>query len=389
MAEILGLSFIFPPGDAVGGRRFLNYIDLLKSLDHDMTIITCSKEVFYQTNIPVNESTLKDISEDNTIRIPYKKMPFILYKIYWLFYAVIAGMSTVQKKHTDKIFATGDPWFVLVASAFISLFTNTELIVDYRDPWYPSRNIDRGLWAKFIETFVLSRCSRAVFTTEKILDVYKQAYPQFTDKFIVIENGIDRDSMNNLPDMEFTWKDEDMLQFIFSGNIIPARQKPLQHLVESFKSLGHEIQSSLKLIFYTNTTQLIMNASKEYISANNIHINDYVPKEELYSAIKGCDICLMIDTSSLEIATKLIEYIALGKCVLAIIPENSANADFIRKYNAGWIVDINDDKSILITAIEEIYGKWKKNELYQVKEEQFTNFTFEDNRDKIEGLFTS
>lgn len=389
MAEILGLSYIFPPGDAVGGRRFINYMKLLNGLNHKLTVISCSSEVFIRQDIPVNESTLKDILENNTIRIPYKKMSFIIYKLYWTIYAVITGIRIIKTKHIDKIFATGDPWFVLVASAFISLFTDTELILDYRDPWYPSRNSDRGLWAKMMEIFVLSRCRRAVFTTDKILDVYKQTYPQFIDRFIVIENGIDRDSIENIPDIEFNWHDSNMLNFIFSGNIIPARKKPLDKLLDSYELIDNDIKTSVKFIFYTNTRQVIARSADGCIPQDRIHINDYVPKEELYSAIKKCDICLMIDNSSLEIATKLIEYIALGKKVLAIIPEKSANADFMREHDAGWIIDVNDDKSILVTVIEEIYGKWKNDELLRLNNIEFANIYFDKNKDKLKDLFNS
>ncbi len=332
--RILGLSYVYPPCDAVGGRRFLNFINCLKK-ENEIWVISATEKNCRKRRMPINKDKLEKVRDIPVYRIPKFFISSKIEKLLWIVNGFILGLYLIKKNRIDTIIATGDPWFVVFTGALLKVFTGKKYIVDIRDPWSCNPFIKRGRISRKIEWFVLKSADTILLTTDRIKELYIQHFPEFKNKYRVVLNGINTDDMVFDDSLEFDWYENGKIHLIFSGNITPFREKPLKRFLEIIRK--SDMKGRLRVVFYTNTKDVI----KKYSHDIDVVINPYVPQSILYSAIKKSDITLLIDYSILEIATKLLEYVYMGKPVLAFIPEDSSNADIIKKWKVGKVIDNN------------------------------------------------
>ena len=62
---------------------------------------------------------------------------------------------------------------------------------------------------------------------------------------------------------------------------------------------------------------------------------------------------------------KVFEYIAVGRPILAVVPPDGAAAELIRETGAGIVVP-PDDPVAIRAALEDLHGRWRKDELDDV-----------------------
>jgi len=141
---------------------------------------------------------------------------------------------------------------------------------------------------------------------------------------------------------------------------VPMRWKALRKFLRAFSSLPPEVRSRCKVVFFTRTAEIVMEYGGVLVDEGVSMIHDYVPLDDIIAAIKSVDVCLLLDYSKLEVATKLLEYLACHKPVWALIPQKSSNARMIKRYKAGWVCDLEVDEDTIADSLVRVFNLWKK-----------------------------
>lgn len=384
MERILGLAYVFPPGDSVANRRYINFVKSFRKLGFDTFTISSSEALYRRRGISLNyESPFSFKSRGARV---CSSSPAFLEKICWTFSAVIKGVFHAFRENPAFIFATGDPWFVVVSGALISLLAGKPFIADIRDPWSCNPFIKRGKTARIVESLCLARASAVFLTTEDVKQLYVKSFPRFSAKFHVIKNGIDEELFENIEDSDFEWSSKDRCSLLFSGNITPLREPALDLFFLGLASCGEDVKGSLRAVFYTASPDGIISSAKRAGVENLILVKDFVPLGKLLSAIKAADACLLLDYSMLETATKLIEYISSSKTVFAVIPAESGNARLIRDYGAGIVCGSEYGEKNVAENLKALLDCWRRGSLPFAGKEKRKDFLFSSGTDAIEGI---
>jgi glycosyltransferase involved in cell wall biosynthesis len=121
----------------------------------------------------------------------------------------------------------------------------------------------------------------------------------------------------------------------------------------------------VRLIFigdgeYPNDREIIINEAKKYNILNNIEITGFLSQDDAWEYIKDADVCLspfyptpILNSTS---PTKIIEYMALGKAVVA--NNHPEQKILIEESKCGICVDYSESEFAF--AIEEILDDEKK-----------------------------
>jgi glycosyltransferase involved in cell wall biosynthesis len=227
----------------------------------------------------------------------------------------------------DAIFSTGNPWSDQLVALRVQQFTHLPWIMDFRDPWMQGGSIDypfalqRRLFER-LEARCVARCDRLVNVTPALTQRYRQAYPdQPPEKFLTIPNGYDADDFRDMPAPPQRLP----LTMTYVGTLFCGRTAaPLAQAVTMLRDSGRlrDGQLRIQLIGDINPAeqQVVAQAGLSDVFAFQPHM----PYAQVLLALARSHVALLIggpqfDTVSLP--TKLFDYFALGKPVLALLPE--------------------------------------------------------------------
>jgi len=144
--------------------------------------------------------------------------------------------------------------------------------------------------------------------------------------------------------------DNGIFVFLYIGNLSLNRWKSLLHIAEIIESLNtNYINLELRIYSFENLTQNITNEFKKYkfVKFMGSESNEL----KIYQIIKSANVVLhvesfekkMIEITKFSISTKISEYLAYGKCILAYGPNEIASINFLRE-NGLSISCISDEE---------------------------------------------
>jgi glycosyltransferase involved in cell wall biosynthesis len=88
---------------------------------------------------------------------------------------------------------------------------------------------------------------------------------------------------------------------------------------------------------------------------------------ETISLTRGCDVLLIVEGDygkGYFLPSKLIDYVQVGKPILAISPKKGTVSDIIRKYGGGVLADGTSAESVS-DALALLFKHWEKGSLQQ------------------------
>lgn len=385
MEKVLIITYYWPPGSGAGVQRWLKFSKFLPDYGWEPVILTIDPD--YAVYPALDSSLEKDITSGIKV---YRTKAYDWFRIYsrdkskvpsagfaqnkddsfkgkimrfvrgnffipdprkgWNSFAFRKASSLILKEKISHVITTSPPHSTqLIGLKLKKKFPGIIWTADLRDPWtdiyyydqfYPtvfSRFFDRSL-----EKRVLQSADRIITVGNSLKTLFSNIQPGIEEKIKVITNGFDEEDFANAESLK-----PDTFTISYIGTLSEA------YPIEGFlKASGLFTEEYGRIIF--RLVGKVSAGQKEKIlnsgSSAEVEFIPYVSHHEAINFMMSSSLLLLIipdHHSNKSILTgKLFEYIASGKPVLCLGPEDGDAAEIISSSVTGFTADYNDIESI-------------------------------------------
>jgi len=411
MKKVLLISYYFPPaggGPAIRAAKFAKY---LPQFNWEPIIFTVEEEYStFSTNIDkelldeiprevkiVRTKSFDPIKFRKSFETREAKQSF-LNKIYqkikrgisknflvpdryilWVVRNIRNALKVIRQENVHIIFTTSPPNSAHILGLILKLITKKSWITDFRDPWTGnpifSYNPLRERIENFLERKILNHTDIVVSNTEDSGKELTKQYPYLnSNKIIVIPNGFDPTDFHSkqpkIHSSDFTG-----VLFTYIGSLNLTRL-PGSFLVALRSLLKEELLNEDRIRFrFIGPIYGI----EDVLRGNGLNkIIEVIPAVSNYRSIQlmlESDVLLNFLPSWYDkrvISSKIYNYAYSKKPILALIPEDSHEADFIRKNELGKIVSPDDVEAIKLVLLD-FYQAKRNGKLKEIKKSESIN----------------
>jgi len=287
-------------------------------------------------------------------------------RLAWIPQAFLPGITHIQKDKIDLIFSSSPSVTNHVLGYILSLFSGRPHVVDFRDLWtlnevYFTRKLPHFLkqYDKLWEKMILKHSKRIIVVNHTLRKQLINAYPDIcSDKVEVIYNGFDEDDIKkiDLPTVK-----NNHFTIVYAGSIYGHRSPDF--FFEALAKWIHKneaVQKKVKVDFYgtgsSDYPRKIIDQGLDKI----VTFHPRITKNEIMQILFNADLLLLIHgfnkLSASSTSTKLFEYLATGKPILALMPESEA-ADILRKYSNSIVVS-SPEIDRVVAFLQKQFDEW-------------------------------
>ena len=385
MNKVLIVTYYWPPSGGAGVQRWLKFAKYLPEYGYEPVVLTV--DPIYAT-YPSKDHTLeKEVSEGITVIKTrsidwfrfYKKSKddipsagfaknndnslkgkisrFIRGNFFipdprrgWNRYAYKKGCELLSKNQFHAVITSSPPHSSqLIGLKLKKKFPSVKWIADLRDAWTDIYYYDM-FYPTFLSRTIDLRYEKKVFLgADKIITVaetQKQSlatrFPDTVNKITVITNGYDEDDFNT---GAISSSAELIIGYI--GTISPAY--PMEGFIKALQELNSENFSfTLKMAgeFSADLKEILVNE----LPAGKVQISGYLSHAEAVKMMQESSVLLLIipENSSNKsiIPGKLFEYLATGKPVLCLGPEDGDVALILKDTGRGITTEYMNKSAI-------------------------------------------
>jgi glycosyltransferase involved in cell wall biosynthesis len=246
------------------------------------------------------------------------------YACGWVVPGALAARALCAQHHFDWVISVSHPFTGHVAGWLATRGAqHTKWLVDIGDPFSlmsePAPN-NLTIYARlnrYIESRVIARAQMISVTTEATRRLYETHFPLSAAKMHVIP------PLLSLPEprMQLVRGINAPIRLVFVGTLYSRLRSP-RRLLECFAALVQaQPQTSLELHFYGSVNDCAEQLSAHTKSADSkVHVHGLVNRQTAFQAMYEADILVNIgNESESQLASKVIEYMAMGKPILNFI----------------------------------------------------------------------
>jgi glycosyltransferase involved in cell wall biosynthesis len=398
MNKVLIVTYYWPPGSGAGVQRWLKFAKYLPAEGWEPVILTVEPE--YAAYPAIDKSLLKEVSPDLKVyrtratdwfRL-YKKdkakipsagfasndnnsftgriIRFIRGNFFipdprrgWNKYAIREASGLIESGEIEHIITTSPPHSTqLIGLELKKKYPRIKWIADLRDPWtdiYYYNSFYHTPYARKIdanyEYNVLKTADKIITIGKSLKASFCAKVPGIEEKIGVITNGYDEDDFKILSSAN-----PDPFTLSYIGTLSDAY--PVSGLLDAVENLtrkGYDI----KLRFVGSVSSSQRNLISLKYGKLLIEFIPYVNHEDAIRYMMESSVLLLIipdHHSNRSIITgKLFEYLASGKPILCIGPEDGDAADIINTAGNGKCAAYNNTEGI--SQIIDHYHKERTN----------------------------
>ena len=278
----------------------------------------------------------------------------------WWIRPSVRFLNRYLKEHpVDAIISTGPPHSMHLIAKELHKKFNIPWVADFRDPWtdidfYKDLKLTRRSDRKHhrLERQVLSEATRVVTVG---WDCAKGLENHGANNVAVITNGYDFFDISNE-----NYQKTSILTMSHIG-IIGANRNP-----EMFWEAISELDIPMKIRLIGQIDNSVIESIKRHNIENYVEIIPYIPHNQVIEEQQKSDVLLLFVNNTPNakgiLTGKLFEYIASGRPILSIGPENGDSARILNETQSGVTVDFND-KEKMKSVILDFVKKYNDNQL--------------------------
>jgi glycosyltransferase involved in cell wall biosynthesis len=360
--QIIFIAYHFPPAQEIGGFRPFRFYKYLTRMGYACHVITASpQEATSPDNIVFLPDKLQGFWDAATNeRLPLEAALELLLRkamfpgqagIMWSL-GVVAQCRRIIHNHLGQrfvLFSTCPPLGVLLAGLMVQGREGIPWIADFRDPLAGLflQGMPRRVrfWNRALERWVFRKAGAVVANTDGMAALWRQRYPQASQKLHVICNGFDPDqspTARELPPRK-------QKVILHAGALFEGRSPSL--FVESLSRLrkqGITEAYSVRILLVGPVDAKAGLDAALYDEAERdgwLELRPAVPKRESQRLMEEADGLLLVQPqSNIQIPGKLFEYICIGRPILALVPQRSAVEQILEKAGVPYMCIYADDE---------------------------------------------
>ncbi len=378
----------FPPMGGSGVQRSVKFVKHLRKFGYEPIVFTREEKGMTLKD----ETLLNDIPEGTEI-IRTKPHDFTewtsIFKLFgkvlglkvfipdsaWLWSRLSrkAAVKAIQDNDIKIIYTTSAPYSDHLLGLYLKRkFPDITWVVDFRDEWTNNPyTLDNPHWfyrtkkEKKMEREVLENADALITNTPVMRKNFVENNNLKGDNFFVIPNGYD---VEDFEKFDLTKPKNEKLTLTYTGALYGRRKpdtffKALSELISENIIDGNKICVNLIGNYHKDKLQAQIDS---FSLTNQIKIVGYVPHDECIKRQLDSDILVLIEGTGRGADAfytgKIFEYMNTGRPVLAVLPENGAAADLVRKTKIGKVAH-TDDVSAIKKVIAQYYNDWTNGSL--------------------------
>lgn len=282
-----------------------------------------------------------------------KKFLFFSYRftlINRLFKTVVREVKTNRPNMSACLFVCPPHDLLVCAKKMKKKYPDVRMVIDWQDllsydEYYFSKH---PKWKKErmrrLEGDVLHAADMNVFTNYKAKNWVMRQFDVPPGKCFSIVHPFDK---KELPSREVKYFNKKIpqrgIKYGFLGGLFKDSKVPGEKFLSALKHVVTRIDH--KAVFHIwGTSYRVM--EKRYPSIrglrDHIFIHDFIPHEKALSELQRCDVLVLIlghvPNADVVMHAKLPHYLALGRPILAFVPENSFAKEIIDRTQKGYVV---------------------------------------------------
>jgi glycosyltransferase involved in cell wall biosynthesis len=286
-------------------------------------------------------------------------------EIGWLVPGVAGGVHAVKREAIDVIYATGKPWTAHLIGAALKRLTGKPLVVDFRDPWMtnPFREKMSGLRDRvegYMERKVVETADVVVTNTQALKDEFMTRFPREpAAKFVALLNGFDPEDSQVAASMRV---DPEKFTITHTGFLYGKRDprlflEAIALLIETQRVDRRKIR--VHLVGSVELPYDLVEYLRDRRLEDVVRLVAQVPYQESLQYLANSDALLLLQPGTkTQVPSKLFEYIALAKPILAITPGEGATSQLVQENSLGTVADAESVGEIA-WAVEQLYRNWQ------------------------------
>ncbi len=402
--RLLYCTYYWPPSGGAGVQRGLKFAKYLPQFSIEPTVLTVdensatypildeslrlevpdnlnvirtkSKEPFkaYSKLSGKKEMPRSGFANEGKPKFKDKLMRFIRGNFFlpdarkgWNKFAIRVASELIENNKIDAILTSSPPHSSQLIGLKLKKKYKLPWIADLRDPWtdiYYYNQLYPTYLAKIIdaryERKVLEKADTVIVVSESIKALFlKKSKKIIAEKIVVIPNGYDADDFQNIKKQE-----NDIFTISYTGSI--AKSYDIETFAQACISAFIDKNREINLRFIGNSGEIITPILQFYGLLKYSEIIPTVDHQLSIQFLQTSDALLLLIPDSPKnegiLTGKLFEYLASGKQIIGIGPENGDAAKIIRECNAGKMFPY---KSIgdLSHYFDTLYILWEEGRL--------------------------
>ena len=325
------LSYFFPPGSTGAATVMYNLCKHLPLSSY--VVITARSEFAVKQGAYDKNLTL----EFETIRLPVFESTTSA-RIKFFLFAILSGLSLNRKRELNCILAVYPYFSDLLAGYALSKVTRKPLVVYMHDLFSEAKRQARlyCIW-RFLEDRVLKSATTILVMNEKYVKHYSN---RGIHNLVLFPPSISLSELdiNQHCNISSDHEDSHSLEIVFTGSAYGAHEDAIVAFLKAAKKVnGVHVSFATPMNFglTENLRQQLQEVSLGFLD-----------KQNCLSLQRSADVLFLPlafrspypDEIECAFPCKLLEYLVAGKSILAVVPENSFVASFIRKNDVGIAV---------------------------------------------------
>jgi len=432
LKKILVISYYWPPCGGAGVQRILKFVKYLPSNGYKPFVITVDQS---KASYPViDETLLSEIpSEAEIVRTDtfepfdfYSKLigkksiptgfsneadPGMIQKLSrfirgnffipdarkgWIRFAFEQACKIIEMENIDLLLTTSPPHSVQLAGLKLKKKYGLKWIADLRDPWtdiYYYREFRHLPFAekldKKYERLVLENADRLITVSSDLKRMFMHKSERIDEnKFSIIPNGYDEDDFKDLDRSVSQPKD-----FVVSYTGTLAESYNPQMFFDTFKRIVKENPGvNFILRFIGSPAESLMKKIKEMSLSGNLETVPTVTHTKSVEYLNESTVLLLVIPEIKKdkgiLTGKLFEYLASGKTIICIGPEDGEAAEIISECKAGKTFSRSNEKG-LYEYINSLLIKWKDKGDLNIENDLYKKYSRKSQTEKLCGVLNS
>lgn len=289
----------------------------------------------------------------------------------WIPAAVIAGLRIVRRHRCRVVYASASPVTSLFVGWIVARWRGLPLVVEFRDLWVDNpfvryrltwrRSLDRAA-----EGFLLRRSAAILVVTEPMKATLLKAHPELAPgRFHLVPNGFDPGILETAAtsidsgaaeaagapgDSEPVRTRTRPRTLVYTGHLYGARHPGA--LLRALEILSTEAggEAPVRARFVGRVDARFESLLRPHVASGRAETVGMVPYAASVEEMRRADFLLLLvekgPGADGVMTGKIFPYLAAGRPILALVPEDGVAARLVREARAGVVVDPGDPAAI-------------------------------------------
>ena len=410
MIPALFLSYYFPPTGGAPAQRSMKFVRYLPESGYLPVVITGPGTSHNQWT-PRDPSLAREIPGTVPILrvqgpVPGVRKNKILrrserwlglsspFSQWWISSAARLGERALESHNAKLIYASMSPFESADVAVFLSRKHGIPWVADLRDPWaideiqvFPTL-LHKKLALRKMHS-LLSSASAIVMNTPEATACLRRNFPDFHNQRVVtITNGFDQEDLDlcKAPRVNGKFTIVHAGSFLTDSGLLHRRRRRAyeglggampgvdiatrSHLV-LFEAIHRwcqakpDVRNHLEIVFAGNVPRSDASCPEEQDVLSLTRFEGYLPREESLGIVRTASLLFLAmhnlppGQRSTTAPSKMYEYMASGRPILAAVPDGDAR-DFLTRCGTALLCR-PDDRDAMIQCLDRAYERWKSN----------------------------